>query len=135
MKNDRYFLKKAVEEGDKKPAPYNFGAVVVKDGEIVGADHGHVQETNDPAAHSEVSALRVAAQKLGNWQLDGCTLYCSHEPCVMCFSCAAWAHIDRIVYVTSKEEQHDFMYEFTDINLQDLARKLLRPMKVEQIAL
>ncbi|MFO0920245.1 MAG: nucleoside deaminase [Candidatus Saccharimonadales bacterium] len=132
---DRDYLKQAIEVGNKVAKPYNFGAVVVKDGEVIAAEHGHVQETNDPSLHSEVSALAAAGKKLGNWQMDGATLYCSHEPCTMCFTCAAWAHIDRIVYVTSANEQEGFMYEFKEPNLQELVPKLTRPMVVEQVSL
>ena len=133
MKDDQYFLKKAREVGNKRAKPYNFGAVVVKDNEIVSADHGHVQSTNNPSLHAEISAIVKACQKLGSNNMDGCTLYASHEPCMMCLSCAAWAHIDRIVYSVTAAEQEDFMYEFKGFSVQDFAQKLPRKMKVEHI--
>jgi tRNA(Arg) A34 adenosine deaminase TadA len=132
---DEDFLKLATEKGNKKAAPYNFGAVIVKDGEIISKDHGHVQETNNPSLHAEVSAIILACQKLGSNNIDGAILYASHEPCMMCMSCAAWAHIERVVYSIPAEEQPDFMYEFKGFSIEDFAKKLPRQMKVEQIKL
>jgi guanine deaminase len=129
------YLKLAISEGNKKAKPYNFGAVVVKDGKVIAAEHGHVQETNNPTLHAETSAIIAACKQLNSHNIDGCTLYASHEPCMMCMSCAAWAHIDRVVYVTPASEQPDFMYEFKDFSIQDFAKKLPRPMKVERINL
>ena len=131
--NDSDFLRKAVEIGNQVATPYNFGAVVVKEGKIIAAEHNHVQEMSDPSLHSEVSAIAKACKKLGTHHIDGAVLYASHEPCVMCFSCAAWAHIDRIVYATSAKEQDEFMYEFKDVSLEDLSQKLLRPMTIEHM--
>lgn len=133
--NDRDYLKQAVSIGNQVPAPYNFGAVVVVNGSIISADHNHVQELNNPSLHSEVSAIVAACEKLGKHHLEGATLYCSHEPCVMCFSCAAWAHFDRIVFVTPASEQDDFMYELNDTNIIELSKKLVRPMLVEHLSL
>lgn len=136
MKDDQYFLKKAVAvglEGKRKSiSPVEFGAVVVKDGEIIAADHSHTHELHDPTAHAEASAIRKAGIKLGTHNLEGCTLYGSHEPCLMCFSCAAWARMDRVVYATPASDLDDFTYEFEGISLQEMAKKLARrPVKVE----
>jgi tRNA(Arg) A34 adenosine deaminase TadA len=132
---DEEYLKLAIKKGNQVEAPYNFGAVVVKDGEVIGSDHAHVWEQHDPAAHSEICAMRMAGQKLQNWQLEGCTLYASHEPCTMCFSCAAWAGIERIVFVTPASAQKDIMYEFKEPDIFGMAKKLSKPMKVEQITI
>lgn len=136
MKDDKYFLQLATDEGNKKAEPYNFGAVIVKDGEVIAKDFNHVHESNDPSAHAEVSALRKAALELGNYNLDGAVMYGSHEPCLMCFSCAAWANVARVVYAIPASEQNDFSYEFRDVSLKDLASKLVRrPISVELISL
>lgn len=133
---DQDFLREAVRVGNQKAEPYNFGAVVVKDGKIIAADHNHVHELNDPTAHAETSAIKAACQKLGSYNLEGCTLYGSHEPCLMCFSCAAWARIDRVVYATPASETTDFTYEFEGVSLQELATHLARrPITVEHIPL
>lgn len=129
---DQDFLKLAVEQGNKKAEPYNFGAVIVKDGEVLASEFNHVHELNDPTAHAETSAIRTACKKLGTYNLEGCTMYGSHEPCLMCFSCAAWARMDRVVYAVPADEVTNFTYEFEGVSLQDLANKLARrPIKVE----
>lgn len=133
--NDRDFLKKAIENGNQIPPPYNFGAVLVKDGEMIAAEHEHVHEKNNPSLHAEISAIAVACEKLGAHHLDGAVLYASHEPCLMCFSCAAWAHIDRIVYATAAYEQDDFIYELKNQDLKKLSQDLTRPMTIERIVL
>ncbi len=132
---DKDFLTMAIKVGNQVPAPYNFGAVVVLNGEVIAEAHGNVMETNNPSLHSEVCALAAAGKKLGKWQMDGITLYCSHEPCVMCFSCAAWANVNRIVYFTAAKDQKDFMYEFKDISLDELTKRLRRPIKIEHLEL
>lgn len=133
--SDEDFLKMAIGKGKKGTAPYLFGAVVVKDGKVLSTEHSHTFERKDPSAHAEVSAIVEACKKLGNHNIPGCTLYASHEPCLMCFSCAAWAEIDRIVFAIPASDQDSSMYEFTDVNIFDMAKKLARPMKVEQIKL
>jgi guanine deaminase len=131
---DKEFLKLAFKEGQKGTKPYLFGAVIVKDGEVIAQDHNHVWERSDPTAHAEVSAIVNACKKLGNHNLAGCTLYASHEPCLMCFCCAAWAEVDRIVFSVPASEQDGFMYEFKDVNIFDMAEKLQRDIKVERVA-
>ncbi len=135
MKDDKYFLSQAIKTGNKKAKPYNFGAVIVKDGEIIAADYGHVQETYNPTLHAEMAAIIKACKKLKSHNIDGAVLYASHEPCMMCMSCASWAHIDKVAYCTPASEQEDFMYEFKDFSIQDFAKKLPRTMKVERIQL
>lgn len=70
-----------------------FGALVVKDGEIISSASNSVTPDNDPTAHAEVNAIRLACRKLNTFDLSGCTLYTSCEPCPMCLSAAYWAHI------------------------------------------
>lgn len=131
---DQDYLRQAVKVGNQKPSPYNFGAVIVKNGEIIGEDFNHVHEEVDPTLHAETSAIKKACKNYGSHNLDGATMYGSHEPCLMCFSCAAWAGVDRIVYAVAANEQ-GFSYEFKDISLQDLASKLTRNISVEHIPL
>lgn len=75
-----------------------FGAVIVKDGEIVAEGNNRVTLDHDPTAHAEVSAIRRAGQRLGTFDLSGCVIYTSCEPCPMCLGAIYWAHIDRIYY-------------------------------------
>src|SRR5687768_2222303 len=126
MKDDMYFLRIATDEGNKQTAPSNFGACIVKNGEIIAQAHNQVHETHDPSAHAEILALRQAAAKLGRHNLDGCTMYGSHEPCLMCFSCAAWANVERVVYAIPASEQDNFSYELENVSLTDLAMNLTR---------
>ncbi|MFA5849735.1 MAG: nucleoside deaminase [Bacteroidales bacterium] len=81
-----------------------FGAVVVKDGEVVSSAVNTVTTDNDPTAHAEVNAIRLACKKLGTFNLTGCTLYSSCEPCPMCLSAAYWAHIDKIFYAADRNQ-------------------------------
>lgn len=75
-----------------------FGAVIVKDGRIVGEGANAVTATNDPTAHAEVNAIRAACKALNTFSLRGCDLYTSCEPCPMCLSAAYWARIDAIYF-------------------------------------
>jgi guanine deaminase len=131
--DDLYFLKKAIEIGNKKAQPYNFGAVVVKDGEILAIDHNHVHETNNPTLHAECSAIIQACQKIGTNHITGTTLYASHGPCMMCLSCAFWAKVDRIVFSVAASEQDQIMYELKDFSAKDFAARLPSPIKIEQV--
>jgi len=74
------------------------GAVVVRDGEVVASRHNERELTGDPTAHAEILALRDAAAKVGSWNLSGCTLYVTLEPCLMCGGALVNARIDRLVY-------------------------------------
>ena len=74
------------------------GAVVVKEGEVVGLGRNRVLETGDPTAHAEILALRAAARRLGNYRLTGCDLYATVEPCLMCAGAILHARIARLVY-------------------------------------
>ena len=81
-----------------------FGAVIVRDGEIVATGANRVTPDNDPTAHAEVNAIRAACTKLGTFDLSGCVIYTSCEPCPMCLGAIYWAHIDKIYYGAN---QHD----------------------------
>ena len=75
-----------------------FGCVVVKDGQIVGRGNNKVTSTNDPTAHAEVTAIRDACKNLDSFQLDGCEIYTSCEPCPMCLGAIYWARPDKVYY-------------------------------------
>jgi len=81
-----------------------FGAVIVKDGELVATGVNRVTANNDPTAHAEVSAIRAACQTMNTFQLKGCTIYTSCEPCPMCLAAIYWAGISRIFYGNTKED-------------------------------
>ncbi|MBD2755502.1 nucleoside deaminase [Spirosoma validum] len=98
---DEYFLREAIQlarEGMTTGQGGPFGSVVVRNGEIIGRGCNQVTSTNDPTAHAEVVAIRDACRNLGTFQLEGCTLYASCEPCPMCLGAIYWARPSRIVY-------------------------------------
>lgn len=86
--------RKGIAAGDGGP----FGAVVVKNGRIIGEGWNQVLRTNDPTAHGEIVAIRDACRKLGSFSLEGCDLYTTGEPCPMCLTASYWARISRIYY-------------------------------------
>lgn len=99
-----------------------FGAVVVKDGEIIAEGYNQVIKQKDPTWHAEMQAIREACKKLGSPHLKGCILYTSAECCPMCLATAYWAHIDHIFYGASTEDALKYG-EFQDIDILDEIRK------------
>ncbi|MEO7424254.1 MAG: nucleoside deaminase [Fibrobacteria bacterium] len=101
-----------------------FGAVVARDGKVVGKGSNRVVADADPTAHAEVVAIRDACKKLGVFQLDGCVLYTSCEPCPMCLAAAYWARVSRIVFANSREDAarigfgDDFIYREIPLALE-----------------
>jgi len=106
MENKHFMLeairlsKQGMENGIGGP----FGAVIVKNGVIVGQGCNKVVSTSDPTAHAEVVAIRDACQSLKTFQLNGCEIYCSCEPCPMCLSAIYWARIDKIYFANTKND-------------------------------
>ena len=95
-----------------------FGAVIVKDGEIVGQGHNQVVLNKDPTCHGEVSAIRDAGQKLETFDLSGCELYTTGEPCPMCLFACLWANIDKVYYGCTIEDNE--MIGFRDEDFDNL---------------
>ena len=98
------FLRRAIALATQNVASSDggpFGAVVVKDGKIIGEGANSVTATNDPTAHAEINAIRAAAKALGTFTLAGCELYTSCEPCPMCLSAAYWSHVDVVYFGAS----------------------------------
>ena len=89
-----------MEAGDGGP----FGAVVVRQGVVVGEGWNRVTSANDPTAHAEVMAIRDACRRLGTHSLAGCDLYTSCEPCPMCLAATYWARIDRLYYANTRDD-------------------------------
>ncbi|MCQ2113548.1 MAG: nucleoside deaminase [Bacteroidaceae bacterium] len=88
-----------------------FGAVIVKNNEIIAEASNCVTIDNDPTAHAEVSAIRKAARQLGTFDLSGCEIYTSCEPCPMCFGAIYWAHIDKIYYANDKKDAAEIGFD------------------------
>lgn len=75
-----------------------FGTIIIKDGEVVGRGHNQVVLNNDPTCHGEMQAIRNACKKLGTFDLSGCELYTTGEPCPMCYGAILWANISQVYY-------------------------------------
>lgn len=88
-----------------------FGCVIVKDGEIIGKGNNKVTSTNDPTAHAEVTAIRDACKRLGSFQLNGCEIYTSCEPCPMCLGAIYWARPDKVYYGSNQNDAADIGFD------------------------
>ncbi len=102
---DEKFMRLAIALGEKAAMVDGtggpFGCIIVKGGEVVSTGSNHVVSENDPTWHGEIEAIRTAARKLCTFDLTGCTLYTSGEPCPMCAGAIHWARIDRVVYAST----------------------------------
>lgn len=102
-----------------------FGAVVIKDGEIIGRGHNRVLINHDPTCHAEIEAIRDACRNLNTHDLIGCTLYTSCYPCPMCLSAIIWANIKKVYYGNTAKDaadigfRDDFIYKFIENNCKD----------------
>ena len=105
-----------------------FGAVIVKNGNIIARGVNAVTSTNDPTAHAEVVAIRNACEKLGSFQLNGCEIYCSCEPCLMCLSAIYWARPDKIYYANTKQDASNINFDdqfiYSELGVSIAERKL-----------
>lgn len=116
-----------------------FGAVVVKDGKIIATGTNRVTTDNDPTAHAEVVAIRNACKELGSFQLEGCEIYTSCEPCPMCLAAIYWARPSKVYYGNTKEDaaainfDDHFIYEQIDLPLNKRNIPMKQLMKEEAI--
>ncbi len=125
---DREFMQVAIDlarKGMNSNDGGPFGAIIVKDGKIVGQGNNRVTSTNDPTAHAEVVAIRDACKNLNTFQLDDCVIYTSCEPCPMCLGAIYWARPKRIVYGCSRQDaanidfDDDFIYQEIPLPVAD----------------
>ncbi len=106
-KEHEKYMRRAValaQQGMESNAGGPFGCVIVKDGKIVGEGHNRVLADKDPTAHAEIVAIRDACRNLSDFQLEGCTLYASCEPCPMCLGAIYWARPKEVFYALTKED-------------------------------
>jgi guanine deaminase len=104
---DRQLMSRAIElaqAGVDQNLGGPFGCVIAKNGEIVGEGNNQVTSTNDPTAHAEIVAIREACGKLNAFQLEGCVIYSSCEPCPMCLGAIYWARADRIYIASNRTD-------------------------------
>lgn len=138
MKLDHHhFLARAIElacQNVEKQRGGPFSCVIVKNGKIIAEGTNRVTTTNDPTAHAEIVAIRRACKKLGTFQLKGCTLYASCEPCPMCLGAIYWARPQEIIFAAAKTDAarvgFDDQFIYAEI-LKPLAR---RKIKTRQLA-
>jgi len=128
---DRKFLEKAIElsrKGMQSGRGGPFGCVVVMGDEVVGEGSNMVTSSNDPTAHAEVVAIRNACKKLGTYQLSGCEIFTSCEPCPMCLGAIYWARPKRVVYANTRQEAaaigFDDEFIYSEINAEMINRKI-----------
>ena len=114
-----------------------FGAVVVKNGEIIAEGNNRVTSTNDPTAHAEIVAIRNACEKLGSFQLDDCVIYTSCEPCPMCLGAIYWARPARVFFACTREDaaeigfDDEFIYKEIEKNFEHRQMKLVNLLRDE----
>jgi len=105
-----------------------FGAVIVKNGEVIAQAANSVTSTNDPTAHAEVNAIRQACKKLNTFNLSGCEIYASCEPCPMCLSAIYWARIDKVYVAATKKDAADAGFDdefiYKELDLPENKRQL-----------
>ena len=123
---DQKFMRRAIELSERagiiEKSGGVFGAVIVKDGQIIAEGYNQVIRHNDPTWHGEIQAIREACKKLGTPHLKGCVLYTSAEPCPMCLAAAYWACIDKIYFGATVEDAMQYG-DFQDITMYEDFRK------------
>ena len=131
MENQKKFMREAirlsienVQSGNGGP----FGTVIVKNGNIIASGVNKVTQSSDPTAHAEIVAIRSACETLGTFQLVGCEIYCSCEPCPMCLGAIYWARPDRIYFANTKEDAADINFDdnfiYNELDVSTTQRKL-----------
>ncbi len=134
-KSHEQFMREAIKLSEKSIDEDGgpFGAIIVKGGEIISRGSNKVTLCNDPTAHAEINAIREAAEKLGNYDLKGCTIYSSCEPCPMCLGAIYWAHIDKIYYANTRRDAKAIKFDDSLI-YEELAKPIQkRRVQTEQI--
>lgn len=139
--NKDELMRKAIELSIRNVAEGGgpFGAVIAKDGEIIATGVNRVTAEHDPTAHAEVSAIRAASKKLGTFDLSGCEIYTSCEPCPMCLGAIYWARLDRMYYGNDKHDaaavgfDDDFIYKELELKPENRRLKSQRLLPQEAI--
>tara|TARA_B100000678_G_C18125279_1_gene468413 strand:- start:505 stop:975 length:471 start_codon:yes stop_codon:yes gene_type:complete len=130
MEEKNKFMLKAIELSIKSAETIGgpFGCVIVKDNKIISEGSNKVTSTNDPTAHGEIVAIREACLKLNTFNLSGCELYSTCEPCPMCLSAIYWSHIDKIFYANTRDDAKNINFDdsfiYSEINKKIGDRKI-----------
>ena len=133
MEEKNKFMLKAVELSIKSAETIGgpFGCVIVKDIKIISEGSNKVTSTNDPTAHGEIVAIREACLKLNTFNLSGCELYSTCEPCPMCLSAIYWSHIDKIFYANTRDDAKNI--DFDDSFIYSEINKKIEDRKIQMI--
>jgi tRNA(Arg) A34 adenosine deaminase TadA len=131
MEYNKKFMRKAIalsiQNIQKGGGP--FGAVIVKNGKVIASGVNRVTMTTDPTAHAEITAIRKASRKLGTFDLAGCDIYTSCEPCPMCLGAIYWAHLDKMYYGNTKSDAKSIGFDdsfiYDELELKPEKRRLL----------
>lgn len=125
---DINFMNRAIElarQGMQRGQGGPFGCVIVRDGEILAERSNSVLSENDPTAHAEIVAIRIATKKLNTFQLDGCEVYTSCEPCPMCIGAIYWSRPDKVYFAATRDDaaaagfDDEFIYRELNVDLED----------------
>jgi len=139
---DKEFMRRAIrlaQNGIDSNQGGPFGAIVVRNGEIVAEGCNQVTSTNDPTAHAEVVAIRNACEKLGSFQLDDCVIYTSCEPCPMCLGAIYWARPAQVFYGCTREDAAEigfddqFIYDEIEKTIDERQLKIVNFLREEAL--
>ena len=135
MEQKNKFMLKAIELSIKSAETIGgpFRCVIVKDNNIISEGSNKVTSTNDPTAHGEIVAIREACVKLSTFNLSGCELYSTCEPCPMCLSAIYWSHIDKIFYANTRDDAKNI--DFDDSFIYSEINKKIDDRKIQMIQL
>ena len=133
MEEKNKFMLKAIELSIKSADTIGgpFGCVIVEDNKIISEGYNKVTSTNDPTAHGEIVAIREACLKLNTFNLSGCELYSTCEPCPMCLSAIYWSHIDKIFYANTRDDAKNI--DFDDSFIYSEINKKIGDRKIQMI--
>ena len=143
MEEKNKFMLKAIDLSIKNAETIGgpFGCVIVKDNKIISEGSNKVTSTNDPTAHGEIVAIRNACLKLNTFNLSGCELYSSCEPCPMCLSAIYWSRIEKIFYANSRNDAKNidfddsFIYSEINKKIEDRKIKMTQMLRDEALKL
>ena len=141
MEEKNKFMLKAIDLSIKSAETIGgpFGCVIVKDNKIISEGSNKVTSTNDPTAHGEIVAIRDACLKLNTFNLSGCELYSSCEPCPMCLSAIYWSNIEKIFYANSRNDAKNidfddsFIYSEINKKIEDRKIKMTQMLRDEAL--
>ena len=132
------FIRMAIKEAKKGIESHHggpFGAVIVKDGKVVGKGHNQVLKNNDPTCHGEIMAIHKACKNLKTFDLSGCELYTTGEPCPMCYAAILWANIDKVYYGCTIQDNENIGFrdkKFYEMQQPEFRNKVVKELDREK---